>query len=145
VRCRCVEALTEVIDDLEVPAHGPALIEGFALADRLAAKLSAALVDFDAAEAWDTEGAASLTSWLSQFAGQSSRQAHGGAPRWPSDCGACRARGRRGSTGRCPGGRVRWWPTWPSAGPRGALRRARGRGGAGAHGAERGETATAMS
>jgi hypothetical protein len=71
------EALAEAIDELEVPAHGPALAEGYALADRLAAKLSAALGDFDAGEGWDAEGATSLTAWLRQFAGMSSRQAHG--------------------------------------------------------------------
>jgi hypothetical protein len=71
------EALVEAIDELEVPAHGPALAEGYALADRLAAKLSAALGEFDAGEGWDAEGVTSLTAWLRQFAHMSSRQAHG--------------------------------------------------------------------
>ena len=68
------EALATAIDELEVPVEGAALAEAFALADRLASKLSAAVGVFDAA-GWDLDGATSMTAWLREAARLSGREA----------------------------------------------------------------------
>ncbi len=69
------EALAEAIDEVEIPVDGDALVEAFALCDRLQAKLSAAAGDFDAASLWDLDAATSLTAWLRHRAGMTARDA----------------------------------------------------------------------
>src|SRR5687767_12715215 len=58
------ESLARAIDDLEVPVDDRALGRLVALADRLAAKVAAAVGAFDRARAWDGSGATSMRSWL---------------------------------------------------------------------------------
>jgi hypothetical protein len=64
-------ALESAIGELDVPADGGALIEGFALLDRLTAKLSLAVAEFDAAKLWELDAATSAATWLRNRAGMS--------------------------------------------------------------------------
>ena len=52
------------VDELEVPADGRALTEVLGLLDRLAAKVTAAVGEFDRAGLWDLDGATSMVAWL---------------------------------------------------------------------------------
>ena len=70
------ERLAAAVEELEVPADGDALAEGYRLLDRLAAKLSASLGDWDASGQWEVEGATSVTAWLKQRAGMAPAVAH---------------------------------------------------------------------
>jgi Domain of unknown function (DUF222) len=70
-----LEPLTEAVDRLDLPADGVILVEAFALADRLNAKLLAAVSEHDAAELWRNDGATSMTAWLRHHTHQSGRQA----------------------------------------------------------------------
>lgn len=63
------ERLAGAIDDLEVPAHGDALVEVLVLVDRLSAKVSAVVGEFDAEGGWEVEGATSAAAWLRSRAG----------------------------------------------------------------------------
>ncbi len=63
------------IEELDVPVDGAALKQVCKLADRLSAKISEAVGEFDAAELWDLDGATSMTAWLRHEANQSSRDA----------------------------------------------------------------------
>jgi Domain of unknown function (DUF222) len=67
--------LAGAIDDLDLPTDGVVLTEAFALADRLNAKLLAAVGEHDAAEVWRNDGATSMTAWLRHHTRQSGRQA----------------------------------------------------------------------
>jgi hypothetical protein len=65
------EALETAIGELDVPVDGDALIEGFALLDRLTAKLTLAAAEFDAAKLWELDAATSAATWLRNRAGMS--------------------------------------------------------------------------
>ena len=58
------EVLERSIEELEIPADRAALAEVLRLQDRLAAKVTMAVADFDAAGLWDLDGDASATAWL---------------------------------------------------------------------------------
>jgi hypothetical protein len=58
------EVLAAVIDDMEIPVDRPALVEVLRLADKLEAKLSEAVGQFDAREAWRLDNARSMVAWL---------------------------------------------------------------------------------
>ncbi len=72
-----LEGLAAAIDDLNLPVDGRLLAEVFALADRLNAKLIAAVGEHDAAELWRNNGDTSMTAWLRHHTRQSGRQAAG--------------------------------------------------------------------
>jgi len=72
---RTLEALADAIDALDLPVDSVVLAEAFALADRLNAKLTAAVGEHDAAEVWGHDGATSMTAWLRHHTRQSGRQA----------------------------------------------------------------------
>src|SRR3954463_10243806 len=69
------ETLARAIDELQIPADGVALAAAFRLLDRLQAKVSAAVGEFDAAEEWNLDAATSTTAWLRHHAGMSGRDA----------------------------------------------------------------------
>jgi hypothetical protein len=54
----------DAIDQLDLPVDGSVLTEAFALADRLNAKLVAAVGQHDVAELWRDDGATSMAAWL---------------------------------------------------------------------------------
>ena len=58
------EELATAIDELQVPAEGRALAAAIALRDRLDARIGEAVARFDAAGAWQADGATSMTAWL---------------------------------------------------------------------------------
>src|SRR5688500_19807634 len=66
--------LHDAIEGLEVPADGRGLTEALVLLDRLAAKVTAAVGEFDRAQLWDLDGATSMVAWL-RDAGLSRSQA----------------------------------------------------------------------
>jgi hypothetical protein len=72
-----LEPLADAIDALDLPTDGTVLAEAFALADRLNAKLLAAVGEHDAAEQWRNDGATSMTAWLRHHTRQAGRQAAG--------------------------------------------------------------------
>jgi hypothetical protein len=61
---RILEPLTQAIDRLDLPVDNTVLADAFALADRLHAKLVAAVGEHDMAELWRSDGATSMTAWL---------------------------------------------------------------------------------
>jgi hypothetical protein len=60
---------------LEIPTHGDALVEGFALLDQLSAKLALAVAEFDAAKLWELDAATSAAVWLRNRAGMTASAA----------------------------------------------------------------------
>jgi Domain of unknown function (DUF222) len=70
-----LEPLADVIEGLDLPADSAVLTEAFALADRLNAKLLAAVGEHDAAELWRDAGATSMTAWLRHHTQRSGRDA----------------------------------------------------------------------
>jgi Domain of unknown function (DUF222) len=70
-----LEALSDAIDDLDLPVDGTMLTEAFSLANRLDAKLLAAVGEHDRAEVWRNDGATSMTAWLRHHTGHSGRDA----------------------------------------------------------------------
>jgi hypothetical protein len=70
-----LERLARAIDDLDLPVDGHLLAEAFALADRLNAKLLAAVAEHDAGEVWRNDGATSMTAWLRHHTRRSGRDA----------------------------------------------------------------------
>jgi hypothetical protein len=70
-----LEGLARAIDDLELPSDSAVLTEAFALADRLNAKLLAAVGEHDAAELWRNDGSTSMTAWLRHHTRRSGRDA----------------------------------------------------------------------
>ncbi|MGH9250391.1 MAG: hypothetical protein ACRD0W_12840, partial [Acidimicrobiales bacterium] len=70
-----LEPLAEAIDDLELPTDNSVLMEAFTLADRLNAKLVAAVGEHDKSEQWRNDGATSMTAWLRHHARRSARDA----------------------------------------------------------------------
>jgi hypothetical protein len=70
-----LKTLSDAIDELDLPVDSWVLVEAFALADRLNAKLLAAVGEHDAAELWRNDGATSMTAWLRHHTRQSGRDA----------------------------------------------------------------------
>ena len=70
-----LQPLAGAIDRLDLPVDNDVLAEAFALADRLNAKLLAAVGEHDVAEVWRNEGATSMTAWLRHRAHNTSRDA----------------------------------------------------------------------
>jgi Domain of unknown function (DUF222) len=70
-----LEVLAHAIDRLDLPVDSAVLSEAFALADRLNAKLLAAVGEHDAAELWRHDGATSMTAWLGHHTRRSGRDA----------------------------------------------------------------------
>jgi hypothetical protein len=70
-----LQPLADAINGLDLPVDNGVLGQAFQLADRLNAKLVAAVGEHDAAETWDEEGATSMTAWLRHYAGRSGREA----------------------------------------------------------------------
>jgi hypothetical protein len=70
-----LEPLAAAIDNLDMPVDNVVLTEAFVLADRLNAKVLAAVGDHDVAEVWRTDGATSMTAWLRHHARRSARDA----------------------------------------------------------------------
>jgi hypothetical protein len=82
-----LDPLADAIDNLDLPVDGRTLTDAFALADRLNAKLLAAVGDHDVAEVWRNDGATSMTAWLRHH----TRAPHATpqcAPRPPGGCGS---------------------------------------------------------
>jgi Domain of unknown function (DUF222) len=70
-----LERLAEAIDHLDLPIDNSVLMQVFALADRLNAKLVAAVGEHDKTEQWRSDGATSMTAWLRHHARRSARDA----------------------------------------------------------------------
>jgi Domain of unknown function (DUF222) len=70
-----LEPLADAVDNLDLPVDPTVLIEAFAVADRLNAKLLAAVGEHDTTEVWRNDGATSMTAWLRHHTRQSGRQA----------------------------------------------------------------------
>jgi hypothetical protein len=70
-----LKPLAEAIDELDLPVEGSVLVEVFALADRLNAKVLGSVADHDEAEMWRSDGATSMTAWLRYHARRSGRDA----------------------------------------------------------------------
>jgi hypothetical protein len=70
-----LQPLADAINSLDLPVDNNLLTDAFALADRLHAKLVAAVGEHDAAEAWHNNGATSMTAWLRHRGGLTSRDA----------------------------------------------------------------------
>jgi hypothetical protein len=69
-------ALRGAVDEIDIPVDTDALRQMLWVRDRLAAKLSSAVGEVDAAELWDADGAHSMTSWLRHHAGLAGPDAH---------------------------------------------------------------------
>ena len=69
------ERLEAAIEEVDIPADGAAVAEVLALADRLAAKVAAAVGEFDHAGLWELDAATSMTAWLRHHARMSGRTA----------------------------------------------------------------------
>ncbi|HEV7760557.1 MAG TPA: DUF222 domain-containing protein, partial [Acidimicrobiales bacterium] len=67
--------LDELIDQLDIPASGPALVWVFGVIDRLTARALEVVGELDAGEAWRAEGATSAVAWLRRETRQSGRDA----------------------------------------------------------------------
>lgn len=69
------EHLASAIEELEAPGTGAALVEGFALLDKLTAKLTMAAGEFDAGREWAADAATSSVAWLKHRAGMTASAA----------------------------------------------------------------------
>lgn len=69
------EALASAIEELEAPGTGAALVEGFALLDKLTAKLTMAAAELDAGREWAADAATSSVAWLKHRAGMTASAA----------------------------------------------------------------------
>ncbi len=69
------EGLAMEIDNLDIPPCAEAISEVLALRDRLDAKITGAVGDFDAAGLWDLDAATSMTAWLRQHGAMTKREA----------------------------------------------------------------------
>jgi hypothetical protein len=58
------DELHAAIEELEAPVDERALAELIALRDRLDARITAAVGEFDSAELWDVDGSTSMAAWL---------------------------------------------------------------------------------
>ncbi|HZA77454.1 MAG TPA: DUF222 domain-containing protein, partial [Acidimicrobiales bacterium] len=70
-----LQPLADAIDGLDLPVDNDVLAQAFGLADRLHAKLVAAVGEHDGAEVWRNDGATSMTAWLRHRASHTSRDA----------------------------------------------------------------------
>ena len=70
-----LDRLAEAVSELEIPVDSTALRTAIALCDRLTAKITAAVGEFDAAGLWDVDCAPSMKSWL-RDEGMPSADAH---------------------------------------------------------------------
>ena len=70
-----LQPLADAIDGLNLPVDNDLLAQAFELADRLNAKLVAAVGEHDGAEVWRNDGATSMTAWLRHRAQSTSRDA----------------------------------------------------------------------
>ena len=70
-----LERLAGAIDELDLPVDGGILTEAFALADRLNAKLLAAVGEHDRAELWRNDGSTSMAAWLRHHTRKAGRDA----------------------------------------------------------------------
>src|ERR687892_557979 len=70
-----LQPLADAIDGLDLPVDNDVLAQAFGLADRLHAKLVAAVGEHDGAEMWRDDGATSMTAWLRHRASHTSRDA----------------------------------------------------------------------
>jgi len=71
------ESLATEVDDLSIPPCSEAITEVLAIRDRLDAKISDAVSDFDRAGLWDLDSATSMTAWLRQHGAMTKREAVG--------------------------------------------------------------------
>jgi hypothetical protein len=69
------ESLATEVDELSIPLCGEAIIEVLAIQDRLQAKVSDVVADFDRAGLWDLDSATSLTAWLRRHGAMTKREA----------------------------------------------------------------------
>ena len=69
------ESLATEIHELLIPPCSDAITEVLALRDRLDAKISDAIGDFDRAGLWDLDSATSMTAWLRQHGAMTKREA----------------------------------------------------------------------
>jgi len=69
------ESLATEIRELSIPLCGEAITEVLAIQDRLAAKISDAVSDFDRAGLWDLDASTSMTAWLRQYGAMTKREA----------------------------------------------------------------------
>src|SRR5919106_1724901 len=70
-----LQPLADAIDGLDLPVDNDLLAQAFGLADRLHAKLVAAVGEHDGAEVWRNDGATSMTAWLRHRAQTTTRDA----------------------------------------------------------------------
>ena len=70
-----LQPLADAIEGLDLPVDNDLLAQAFTLADRLNAKLVAAVGEHDGAEVWRNDGATSMTAWLRHRAQSTSRDA----------------------------------------------------------------------
>ena len=70
------DGLRDEVERLHIPIDGDAIGELFAIRDRLDAKLSAAVGEFDRAGLYDLEGRTTMTAWLKSHAPLTSSEAH---------------------------------------------------------------------
>src|ERR671919_2164385 len=70
-----LQPLADAIDGLDLPVNNNLLAQAFGLADRLHAKLVAAVGEHDVAEVWRNDGATSMTAWPRHRASHTSRDA----------------------------------------------------------------------
>jgi hypothetical protein len=71
-----VAELSEVVDSVDLALDGTELRQALWARDRLTAKISAVVGEFDAAELWGGDGAHSMGSWLRHHAGMTGPDAH---------------------------------------------------------------------
>lgn len=70
------ERLASAVEEIDIPPVGDAVAEVLELIDRLTAKVSAAVGEFDAEGGWALEGATSAVAWLRHRAGMTSSTAN---------------------------------------------------------------------
>lgn len=69
-------ALATAIEELEISVDERDLTAAMRLRDRLDAKVTMAVIDFDAAELWDIDGSANLAAWLRVHTGMTHQEAN---------------------------------------------------------------------
>ena len=69
------EALATAIDELEISVDEQELLAALALRDRLSARVTLAVGEFDRADLWDIDGSVSMTAWLRVHAGMTQTDA----------------------------------------------------------------------
>ncbi len=69
------EGLNAAVEAVDIPLDGAALAEAFLIIDRLTARFSEAVGEFDRPRLWQLDAATSMTAWLRDRAGMTSRRA----------------------------------------------------------------------